>query len=152
MAQTTYSVPLACGYIAISTDCVTYTDISGYTQSVIPAEQSRITGEAYTLDGEGAIFKAGSRQPVSVAVNIVYTEDDAGAWDTIEAIFAAGHCPDEICLRWMPRGNVAGYQEYTLQGYITGFQYPPMDATAGGPIVCSFTFMGGSIDVTVKAS
>ena len=152
MAQTTYGVPLPCGYIGISADCVTYVDISGYAQSVTPSEQTRITGEAYTFSGDTAIFEAGPRQPVSVAVSIVYTEDDAGAFDRLEAIFDAVDCPAEMCLRWMPRGDTAGYQEYTITGHLTGFQYPPMDAAAGGPIVCTFTVMGPEIVATVKAS
>lgn len=152
MAQTTYSVPQMCGYVGISSDCTTYTDISGYTQSVAPAEQTRITGEAYTFSGDTAIFHAGKRQPVAVTVNIVYTEDDAGAFDKLEAIHDAADCPTEMCLRWAPRGDAAGYQVYELEGYLTGFQYPPMDASAGGPIMCTFTVTGAYIDVTVKAS
>jgi len=152
MAQTAYGVPMACGYVGISTDCVTYTDISGYAQTVTPAEQTRITGEAYTFSGDTAIFKAGKRTPVSVTVNIVYTEDDAGAFDIIEAIHDATDCPDEICLRWTPRGDTAGMQQYTVTGYLTGFQYPPMDASAGGPIMVTFTVMGPEIVPTVKAS
>lgn len=152
MAQTTYGVPMACGYVGISVDCATYTDISGYAQTVTPAEQTRITGEAYTFSGDASIFFAGKRTPVSVVVNIVYTEDDAGAFDIIEAIHDAVDCPAVICLRWMPRGDVAGYQQYTLEGSLTGFQYPPMDASAGGPIMVTFTVMGAQIDPSVKAS
>jgi len=43
-------------------------------------------------------------------------------------------------------------QQYTLQGYIEGFMDPPMDASAGGPIICTFTMGGPKIDVTVKSS
>ena len=152
MAQTTYGVPQPCGYIAISTDCVTYTDISGYANSVTPPEQTRITGEAYTFSGDTAIFKAGKRQPVAVPVSIVYTEDDAGAFDKLEAVHDADDCPSEVCLRWMPRGNTAGYQEYTITGNLTGFQYPPMDASAGGPILVTFTMTGPEIVTTIKSS
>ena len=152
MAQTAYGVPIACGYIGLAADCVTYVDISGYAQTVTPAEQTRITGEAYTFSGDVPIFMAGKRQPVSVAVSIVYTEDDAGAFDRLDAIHDAVDCPGVICLRWMPRGDVAGYQEYTITGYLTGFQAPPMDASAGGPIVCTFTVMGPEIETSVKAS
>ena len=152
MAQTTYGVPIACGYVGLSADCITYVDISGYASTVTPSEQTRITGEAYTFSGDTAIFMAGKRQPVSIAASIVYTEDDAGAFDRLDAIFDAVDCPAVMCFRWMPRGDVAGYQEYTVTGYLTGFQMPPMDAGAGGPITVTFTIMGPEIEVTVKAS
>ena len=152
MAQTTYGVPNPCGYVGLSADCVTYVDISGYAQSVTPAEQTRITGEAYTFSGDTAIFMAGKRQPVSVTANIVYTEDDAGAWDRLDAINDAADCPGVICFRWTPRGDTAGMQQHTITGYLTGFQHPPMDASAGGPIMTTFTVTGPEIETTVKAS
>ena len=152
MAQTTYSVPMGCGYVAYSIDCVTYVDIGGYANTVVVPEQTHVVGEAYTFDGNSAIVKGGNRQPLAVTVSIMYTEDDAGPFDQLEPIHAAQDCGDEICVRWMPRGNVAGYQEYTITGPITGFQYPNMDAAQGGPIVCTFTVTGPTVVVTVKAS
>ena len=73
MAQTQYSVAMACGYVAISEDCVTYTDISGYASIVSVPEQTRITGEAYTFEGDIAIIHGGKRQPIPVQVSIIYT-------------------------------------------------------------------------------
>jgi len=152
MAQTTYSVAMACGYVAISSDCITYTDISGYASIVSVPEQARITGEAYTFEGNVSIVKAAKLQPIAVQVSIIYTEDDAGAFDTLQLLHIADECGGTICLRWAPRGNTAGYQQYTIEGPLTGFQYPGMDAGQGGPIVTTFTVTGPEIVAAVIAS
>jgi hypothetical protein len=57
MAQTTGGVPLACGKLEASftANCASWTDISGQDQTVANTDQTRKSGEAYTLDGDTVI-------------------------------------------------------------------------------------------------
>ena len=43
-------------------------------------------------------------------------------------------------------------QQYTIEGPMTGFQYPGMDAGQGGPIVVTFTVTGPEIVAAIIAS
>lgn len=152
MAQTTDQVPLACGKLEISDDNVNWDDISGESQSLEGTEQARMSGEAYTLDGDTAILAAGKREPLELEVTIVYTETDAEAYETVRKLFEEA-CGGDIYLRWSPRGGDAGEEQLTTgKGIITSFTYPPMDASSGGPIMAGFTMRVGSVTTAIVAS
>jgi len=152
MAQTTGQVPQACGMIEISTDCVTYTDVSGVFQSVQDTTQARKSGEAYTFEGDKAIVAAGKREPMELTFVIVYTETDAEAYEIIRTRFEIA-CGGKLCVRYTPRGSGEGKEQITTdEGIITSFTYPPMDASAGGPIMAGFKLKAGGVTTTVKAS
>lgn len=154
MAQTTNSVPLACGQLELSTNsCAAWTDISGETQSVGGAEQSRMSGEAYTLDGDTAIVGGGKREPMELVVTIVYTETDTEAYELARTAFEATGCGGDVCLRWSPRGGSAGHEQLTsAEGVLVNFVYPPMDAATGGLIMAGFTVKVPSVSTAIIAS
>jgi len=93
MAQTTYQVPMACGKLEISPDCqeASYIDISGVSQSVAGTEQGRMSGEAYTFEGDTALIAGGKREPLELEFVIVYTETDAEAYEQVRAIFESAY-------------------------------------------------------------
>jgi len=154
MAQTTGQVPLACGKLEISTDsCVTWTDISGEAQSLGGTEQARMSGEAYTLDGDTALIAGGKREPMELVAAIVYTEVNVEAYDLVRAAFEATGCGGGFCLRWSPKGGSAGDDRITTgAGILVSFTYPPMDASAGGPIMAGFMVKVASTSTAVVAS
>ena len=141
MPQTTDAIPRSCAMVQIASDCVTWTDISGSTQSMSDATQERMIGVAYTLDGDTAIGGAGKREPMVLKFTIVYTENDVEAYDLARAIFEAEGCEHQMCVRWSPGGGDAGdYMITTADGSILiGFEYPPVDAATAGPIMTTFT-------------
>jgi hypothetical protein len=140
MAQTTDSFSNACGKVWISVGCTgVWTDISGTASQVSGTEQTRTSGEAYTFDGDAAIIGAGKRTPMNVAISIVYSEVAAEAYDLARAAFETA-CGQNVCVRWSPGAGVSGKDHIsTCTGKITSFTYPPMDASAGGPIMAGFT-------------
>lgn len=140
MAQTVNSIPLACGHLEASftSDCASWTDISGEDQSVSGTEQARKSGEAYTLDGDCAIIQGGKREPQELVFAIVYTEAAAEAYSLVRTQFEIS-CGGPLCVRWSPKGGNLGDERITtVAGVITEFTYPPMDASAGGPIMAGF--------------
>jgi hypothetical protein len=155
MAQATTQVPLACGKLEISTDsdCTTWTDISGEAQSVGGTEQTRMSGEAYTLTGDTALIAGGKREPMELVFVIVYTEDDDDAYELARENFETTGCGSDFCARWSPRGGSAGHEQITTGvGILVSFTYPPMDASAGGPIMAGFTLKAASVSTAIVAS
>lgn len=153
MAQTTAAVAMACGYVATSTDGASFTDISGVAQSVAGTEQTRISGEAYTFDGDVAIVKGGKREPMELEFVIVYTETDAEAYEQVRSRFEATGCGSDFYVRWAPAGNTADKEQITTAaGILVSFTYPPIDATAGGPILGGFTIKTPSVATAIIAS
>lgn len=153
MPQTTNQVALGCGKLEISTDGSAWTDISGESQSIEGTEQTRISGELYTFDGDTALPGGGKREPMEIVVNIVYTEADAEAYETVREIFEGTGCDATLYLRWSPRGGSAGHEQITTgAGNIISFTYPMMDASAGGPILVGFTVKVGSVTTAIVAS
>jgi hypothetical protein len=155
MPQTTTSVALACGMLEIATDlaCAGWVDISGSSSVVEQPEQSRISGEGYTFDGDNAIVEGGKKEPMEIVVAIVYTETAGEAFEIVRAAWEATGCGERMCLRYSPNGGNAGDALYTTpRGIITNFLYPNMDAAAGGPIMAGFTLKVGYLTASVIAS
>lgn len=157
MAQTTVAIGGACGQVEIdsASDFGTATDISGQAQSLATPSQTRQSGEAYTLDGDTGIITSGKREPIDLQFTIVYTESDTEAWELARAEFEATSCGDPLYVRWSPGGGDVGDQRYTSNtnySVLTGFDYPMMDATSPGPIMCTFTVRTASISTSTISS
>lgn len=155
MPQTTTSVALACGMLEIATDlnCAGWVDISGSSSIVEQPEQTRISGEGYTFDGDAPIIEGGKREPMDIVTKITYTETAGEAFEIVRAAWEATGCGERLCLRYSPNGGAAGDALYTTpRGIITSFLYPNMDATAGGPIMAGFTLKVGLLTVSTIAS
>lgn len=154
MAQTTNQVSIACGQLEISTDGSAWTDISGEAQSISQPEQTRMTGEAYTLDGDYALPGGGKRQPMEITATIIYTEVDAEAYQVTRNRFElTSSCGENFWIRYSPAGGSAGDERITSgPGYLISFLYPNMDASAGGVITCGFTVKVGYVTTAVIAS
>jgi hypothetical protein len=152
MAQTTGQIPQACGKVEVSDDGNNWDDISGSAQSVVPAEQPRNVGEGYTLTGDTAVMAAGKLQPIDVVIQIIYTENDTEAYELARAIHETA-CGAAYYVRWSPGGGDVGDDRITSgSGLISSFQYPSMDATAGGPIITSYTVRVPSVATAAIAS
>jgi len=69
MAQTTDYLSGVATKVEISTDGGSaWSDISGSSNVVTPSPQSRMSGEAYTFDGDTALVGFGKREPMDVEV------------------------------------------------------------------------------------
>lgn len=155
MAQTTAQVSKGCGKVEVALDGlgVTFTNISGVANTVSDTEQTKITGEAYTIEGDGALIGVGKREPMELSVAIVYTETDAEGYEVLREHWEAAGCDGPLWLRWSPRGGNAGDEQLTTgKGFMTAFTYPDLDAASGDPIMCGFKIKCGSVATTIVAS
>ena len=146
MVQTTTSLPLGCGLLEIDVGCAdSWTNISGSSTSLDPITQDRLTGEAYTLDGNGAIVNGGKVQPFDATFTVVYTETAGEAWLLILAAWEAVSCDSSICVRWSPGGGNVGDLIYTINGVMSSITYPNNNASEGGVIMAGFKVRAGAI-------
>lgn len=153
MAQTTNQVSQGCGKLEISTNNTDWTDISGSAQGITGTDQTRISGEVYTLTGDTAIIGGGKREPMELQCQIVYTETDADVYQQARIIFETAGCDTAFYVRWSPGGGDAGDEQLTSgEGRIISFTYPMLDASAGGPIMAGFTCKVPGVTTTVISS
>jgi len=121
-------------------------------QSVTGLEQERMTGEAYTFDGDFAIVKGGKKQPLTVTFNIVYTAEATEAYELARGEFETTGCGGTCCVKYYPAGGGIGTQEKLITGILKRFAYPPADASAGGPVMASFDIYASSVITSTVVS
>lgn len=140
MAQTTTALSGAAGTLSVRINNTgSFTDISGSSQSVDTVTMTRITGEAYTLEGTYALLTFGKIEPSEVKVNIIYTDTPAEGYQTLLTAWDSDHLVE---VKWIP----GGADTYTTSaGKITAADLPALDASSAGPIMCSFTVRVASI-------
>jgi len=154
MAQTTGAISGAIARIEVSTDLSIWRDISGTVQSVQNTEQSRNSGEAYTMDGDTAIITTGKRTPMELQFNIVYSESATEAFELARAAFEDYANGSVIYVRWTPAGGTSGTVSMfrtPITGSparLTSNTYPAVDASAGGPVMGMFTVRTPSVQKT----
>jgi hypothetical protein len=144
MAQTTLATSSRNAVLEISTDGSTWTNISGYAQSVTAGDGTRLTGTAHTFDGDGPIIVAGKLDAQEATVGILYTEENDGAYDRVKDAFATTN--STLYLRVAPLGSTSGNLRHTSsKGVITQFPaFPELDSSSGDPIMIEFTVQIGS--------
>jgi hypothetical protein len=126
--------------------------VSGSVNAVTPASQTKIVADEHTFDEEGALTQEGKKNPVDITVRMAFTNQATEAYRLARAAFMDATCDGKICLRWIPGGNVGddGFQT----GYVpvTSFDWPPIDANAGGPVMATFIVHAPVIDPFVFVS
>lgn len=147
MAQTTGAMSSRAAVLELSTNGSVWTDHSGLATNVEDTTQTRISGEAYTFDGDTAIIKAGKREPAEIKVSVVYTEGAAEATEVVRAAFEGA---TDLYLRWAPKGATTGNFRYTTSaGIVIEYNYPPIEAESGDPILTEFTLRAASVTKAV---
>lgn len=145
MAQTTNSIWGGAAKVEISTDGTAWTDISGHAFRVTPSASSRNQGQAYTFDGENPIVKVGKKQPQTVRVDIIYTEQTADAYEVARAAYeSAGG--GTLYVRWSPAGGGSGDKQLSSgSGFVQEFGYAEIDAESNDPIRAYFIVQTGGV-------
>ncbi len=139
MTQMTNAMSAVDAVIEISTDGNTWTDISGFSNSVQVPAQARASGEAYTFDGDTGIVTYGKRQPIDITVNVLYSETSTNAFDRVRTQHETAN-GGALYVRWSPGGGDSGdYRYVTPACKVTSFSYPSVDAANAAPIPRSFT-------------
>lgn len=121
----------------------TWVDISGVANAVNVSGGDRITGEAFTADGDRPIVLFGKLNPIDVECKIVYSEVTTEAFSVLEPLYAAG---TDLKLRWTPGGNATGnYRYVTDTCNLTKFGYPGGEVQDGAPILLDMGVKTGKI-------
>ena len=121
----------------------TWNDISGVTNAVNVSGGDRITGEAFTADGDRPIVLFGKLNPIDVEGKIVFSDNSTEAWSVLEPLYTAG---TNLRLRWTLGGNVVGnYRFATDTTNITAFGYPGGEVSDGAPILIDLSVKTGQI-------
>ena len=130
MAQTTAAASARNAVVEISADGSSWTNISGVAQTVSPGDGSRMTGDAHTFDGDGAIVVAGKLEAQESNLKIIYTEDGVG-YEVLRGYFNTAN--STAYLRVAPNGATTGnYRHTSSKGVITQFpQFAELDAGSG---------------------
>ena len=145
MAQTTNSIWGGAGKVEISINGSDWTVISGHAQRVMPDEVTRRTGEKWTFDGEYPIVKVGKRNSIGITVGIIYTEQAADANDIVRGQFES-EGGGTLYLRWSPSGGSGGDYQYTTDaGFVSAFNYAPIDSEEDGPMDVDFSMQCAQI-------
>ncbi len=154
MPQTTNDQPIACARVDISalSDCSAWTNVSGSVNSVTPASQTKIVADEHTFDEAGALTQIGKVNPVDITVRVVFSNQATEAYRLARTAFLDANCDGKLCLRWIPGGNVGddGFQT----GYVpvTSFDWPAIDANAGGSVMGTFIVHAPVVDPIVFVS
>jgi len=148
MAQTSDGMSMANAKIEISEDGNTWTDISGFANSISPDGGELQTGEAYTFDGENAIITTGKKEPLDITFSIVYTE---GATDAADVIRGYYDNKTNCYIRWSPAGGNSGDKQFTAQGYIVNPVLPGGEAGSADPVLIEITLRTPKVTVSTVA-
>lgn len=152
MAQTTGGMSLTDGDIEVAAQgTAVWVNLSGSANSVDAPEQTRMTGDDYTLDGDTAIITTGKREPMDIVFNFLYTEGSTESWETIRPWFQTGARVD---VRWSPAGIGAVTRNVftALNVPITKLVYPGLTASEANPARGSFTIRAPFVAQTDTAT
>ena len=138
---------------AIGSPLGSFVVISGSATSVTTSGGARMTGTAYTADGDTAVVVSGKREPVEVTVNFIYTEaaGTPNAWADLYTVYANGN---GACLRWSVEDYSASPEKrFTTVNTagtavalpISQFSYPNPDAASGDVVMGSMTILAPNI-------
>ncbi len=150
MTQTTGHISAVNATVEVSTDNATWKDISGSANSISPDGGERMTGEAYTLgDTDTALIAVGKKQPISLKLRIIYTEE------TDEAAYLLDGYYDNktyVYLRYRPKGKQVGAWQFVGRGYFTTPIVPEADSGSADILMVEATWFGTELPVTVQSS
>jgi hypothetical protein len=147
MAQTTSALSFVAAYVETNTTGTVWVAVGGFAASVAVSGGDRQVGESFTFDGDTPIITAGKRGSIDVTVRYLYTEGATDPFlDVLDSYDDAG---GGLCnVRWAPRGNSAGYYQFTTDTdntELVSFGYPQGEAGPGDSVMCEFTVKTGSL-------
>ena len=143
MAQTTSARSMRNVVLEVSYMAGTWADISGVANAVEVSGGDRITGEAYTADGDRPIVLFGKLEPIDVEARIVFSDNSTEAWSVLEPCYVNG---TNLRLRWIVGGSITGSYRFMADTCnITQFGYPGGEVEDGAPILTTLAVKTGKI-------
>ncbi len=140
MPKTTGAITGIDATIYVSTDDVTYTDISGTANSWSIKGGDRKAGDLHVLGADTPIVKTGKLQMVDVTLKVVYSEIAAEGADLINGYVSAN---TPVYLRLRPKGDgVGNWQFKGGPGYFLTPSIPSVDAGNEKPVLIETHWVG----------
>lgn len=142
MAQSTGGMSFVDSEISISANGSSWTDISGFTNTLTVTGGARNFGEFFTADGDIPVLRAGKRGSLNVAVVLLYTEGTAEATEVLRGYYeTAGGGATYI--KWLVQNG--GFTYTTAAGILITPVYPSGDPEPGDPVSTEFSIQVASI-------
>ena len=149
MSQTQNALSWANCRIELSPDTMTWTDVSGFSNSVKVDGGERAVSEFFTVDGDTPILTQGKRSALEVAIKAVYTEEGSDPFALALTAYEAG---SPLYARWSPKGGTTGNFLYTTsKGVCTKPVYPQGAADSADALPAEVTIKVASIAKSVAA-
>jgi len=148
MAKTSDSVSNACSKVEIQPGCTgSWYDAGGELSTITVPKSTRNVGQVAVLNDPEYVIAGGKMNPVTVTLNIVYSEIPTEAYFLMKDLWetpGVSDCDKQLCIRWIPKGGSAGDAMYqmTRNPQFIGFQYPSLDAGSAEPITCEADVFG----------
>lgn len=135
--------------VQVSADGTTWSDISGFSNSIKPDGGELQTAEAYVFQKDAPIITVGKTDPVELTLSILYTEGASEATAVIHGYYAAKTL---VYLRYSPKGGTAGQWMWTGQGYFTKPIYPEGNSSKADSIMVETTFKTATLTKSTVAA
>lgn len=148
MAQTTGYISQGIWTAEVSTDGVTWIDISGQAGKVTPSGGDQLTGSQHTAEGSAPVVVGSSKtEAVQAEISILYTETAGEAFRVVKAAYDS--TAKVIFFRYAPRGAGTGNKRYmaatdadvAFASPIINCMPPELDAGTGDPAMASFSII-----------
>lgn len=135
MAQTTNQKSARNAVVEYSTNGSSWTDCSGFANTVAWDGGERGTGNTKTFDGDTPAHTRGKRDESTVNLGVLYTE---GSTDVARAAHSAWKNGSDFYLRWAPLGSTTGNTRYTTTaGTVKNPVHPTeIDANSADALAC----------------
>lgn len=146
MAQATGGMSFVDAMVEISTNGSSWTEVSGWANTVEFSGGDRALGEFFTADGDNAIVTAGKLNTYKVTVRVLYTE--SATTDPFEVVRTQHQTAGggRLDVRVSPAGGAQNDYRFTLgSGKIETFVWPAGDASSGDALACEFTVAAATI-------
>ena len=136
MAQATNQITLRDLEISLSTNGSSWTDISGFANSIGIGGGDREIGEFFTADGDIPVLGAGKRAALELTVKILYTEGGSDPYTTVRSAYENATA---LYVRFSPKGGDSGEFMFTsAAGYVMNAVYPQGEVQSGEPTPVEF--------------
>jgi len=133
-------LPQGCYKVEYSLDGAIWIDISGFTNSVRMPRRSRRFSEIQPQSTDVPIVAMGKRAAERATIMIMYTENDAAAFNVLRQRFENNTL---LMMRWTPAGGAFGDYTFTtdtVYSYIVDMETPGADSSSSAePLTAVFT-------------
>jgi hypothetical protein len=137
MTQVTGAMSGRIAKVEFSTNFSTYTDLSGGANSIEVDGGDRMSGEAWTFDGDKPVVTVGKLSPAEITVRSLYVDSSVSHFAVISGLKNAA---TPMNIRWAYDTDTTGAWRFTADtGYVIDAKPPRAEAEPGEPLMFEWT-------------